>query len=225
MDELRLHFTPENRAPLWSYLKVGDIGTGKTGVQKASWISSTKTAAPNEIKITWKAADPDGDPLTYRVSYRAVGDLVWRRVGDDPVQTGTNVKWTTNTLPDGWYEIRVIASDEKTNGASRVQRRTRISPPVLVDHSKPDLVGLRVAYPRITGLARDRFSRITGVAYSTDGKTWTQLESTDGTWDQEAERFDGRILDRLKPGLYTLLVRAYDAAGNARIEKRTLRVR
>ncbi len=225
VQDVRLHFTPLNQAPVWQSLTVGSIGSGKTGVQKATWISSTKVDAPDTLKIQWKVGDPDGDPLVYRVSFRAVGDVLWRRVGDDPTVTGTHLKWKTGALPDGWYEIRVEASDEKANSASQAARRTRISPPVLVDHSKPDLVGLRVAYPRITGLARDRFSRITGVAYSLDGKTWTHLSPKDGSWDQTAERFDARMLDRLKPGLHNLLIRAWDEAGNARTEKRTLRVR
>ncbi len=222
---VRLYFTPKNRAPVWHGLQVGDIGTGRTKVQKAVWIGSDKTAAPAEQKIQWKVGDPDGDPLVYRVSYRAVGDALWRRVGDDEVVKGKSIKWNTANLPDGWYEVRVEASDEKTNAASRLQRRAKISAPVLVDHGKPDLVGLKVAYPRLTGLARDRYSRIAGVAYSLDGKTWTQLSPADGSWDQEAERFDARMLGRLDPGLYTLLVRAYDEAGNARVVKRTLRVR
>jgi len=225
VSEVRLHFTPANRAPEWSSLQVGGVATGKTPVSKPSWLSSTSVSAPASLKIKWKVKDPDGDPLVYRVSYRAVGDVVWRRVGDAPVVTGTSIKWKTDTLPDGWYEVRVEASDERANSASRALRRARVAPPVLVDHSKPDLVGLRVAYPRITGLARDRFSRITGVAYSLDGKVWVQVDPADGSWDQEAERFDARMLGRLQPGIYTLLVRAYDAAGNARVEKRTLRVR
>lgn len=225
VSEVRLAFTPANRAPQWSSLRVGNVATGKSPVRKPSWLSSASVAAPTTLKIQWKVKDPDGDPLLYRVSYRAVGDVIWRRVGDDPVVTGTSLKWKTDALPDGWYEVRVEASDERANGASRAARRARVSPPVLVDHSKPDLVGLRAAYPRITGLARDRFSRITGVAYSLDGKVWVQMDPADGNWDQEAERFDARMLTRLRPGLYTLLVRAYDAAGNARVERRTLRVR
>lgn len=225
VSEVRLHYTPANRAPQWSSLRVGNVATGKTPVRKPIWLSSSRVAAPQTIKIQWKVKDPDGDPLVYRVSYRAVGDVIWRRVGDAPVVTGKSLKWKTDTLPDGWYEVRVEASDERANGASRARRRGRVSPPVLVDHSKPDLVGLRVAYPRITGLARDRFSRITGVAYSLDGKVWVQMDPADGNWDQEAERFDARMLGHLGSGLYTLLVRVYDAAGNARVERRTLRVR
>ena len=67
-------------------------------------------------------------------------------------------------------------------------------------------------------------SRITGVAYSLDGKLWRQVDPLDGVWDEEAERFDFRIDPAPKPGIHTLLVRAYDDAGNARIVKQTLRV-
>lgn len=225
VQEVRLHFTPSNQAPIIEEFTVGTIGSGKTPVQKASWLTSQTTAAPTERRIAWKVTDPDGDALVYRVWFRAVGDPAWRRVGTEPILTSAFVQWKTDNLPDGWYEVRLEASDEGSSGAGRVRKVERISPPVLVDHGKPDIVGLRVAYPVVTGLAQDRFSRITGVAWSLDGKLWRQVDPMDGVWDEEAERFEFRITPPLKPGSYTLLVRAYDEAGNARIVRQPLTVR
>lgn len=223
--EVRLHYTPSNQAPFIKELVVGEIGSGKTALQKPSWLSSpNNTAAPTEVKISWKAEDPDGDTLAYRLWFRAVGEVTWRRLGDEPVLTAALAKWKTDSLADGWYEVRLEASDENSNGAGRVQRSEKVSPPVLVDHGKPDLVGLRVAYPLVTGLARDRFSRITGLSYSLDGKLWRQVDPLDGVWDEEAERFDFRIAPAPKPGSHTLLLRVYDEAGNARIVKQPFRV-
>jgi hypothetical protein len=225
VHHVRLHFTAINRAPRWKYLKVGDASTGKTPVQKAGWIKNKKTttAAPEELKISWKVSDPDGDPLLYRVAFRAVGDVRWRKIGDK-THTSTSLKWRTDNLPDGWYEIRVTASDERANSVTRSRSRQRTSVPVLVDHNKPTFVGLRVRGSIATGLVRDSYSRITGIAYSTDGKIWYQVDAVDGNFDQEAERFSFR-LPKLRPGVHTLLVRAYDAAGNAQVVKHTLRIR
>jgi uncharacterized protein (DUF1800 family) len=50
------------------------------------------------------------------------------------------------------------------------------------------------------------------------------VDALDGNYDQEAERFSFRV-PALAPGVHTLLVRAYDAAGNAQVVKRTLRIR
>ena len=222
VQQVRLHYTPINRAPVWTSLTVGET---TTSVEKATWVAKDSTAAPESLKIDWKIVDPDGDPLVYRVSYRAVGDVLWRRIGTAPFETGTSVKWRTDTLPDGWYEVRVSASDEKSNSLARSLSKSRTSAPVLVDHNKPTFVGLRVAYPVVTGQVRDSFSRISGVSYSLDGRLWRQVDAVDGNFDQEAERFNFRIRSALKPGLYTLLVRAYDAAGNAQVAKRTLRIR
>ena len=52
----------------------------------------------------------------------------------------------------------------------------------------------------------------------------TASVAVDGNFDQEAERFNFR-LPKLKRGVYTLLIRAYDAAGNSQVVKRTLRIR
>jgi hypothetical protein len=222
--EVRLHFTASNQTPIIKELVVGEIGSGKTPVQKPSWLAGQSTAAPTEVKISWKAEDPDGDALVYRLWFRALGDVTWRRLGDDPVLTATQAKWKTDSLADGWYEVRLDASDESSNGAGRLQKSEKISPPVLVDHGKPEVVGLRVAYPMVSGLARDRFSRITGVAYSLDGKLWRQVDPLDGVWDEEAERFDFRISPAPRPGGHTLLLRVFDEAGNARIVKQAFRV-
>ncbi len=223
VHHVRLHFTAINRAPRWTHLKVGDASTGKTPVHKAGWLKKATSVAPKELKISWKVSDPDGDPLAYRVVYRAVGDVRWRKIGDKPLTT-TSLKWRTDNLPDGWYEVRVTATDGRANSVTRAKSRHRISVPVLVDHNKPSFVGLRVRGTIAAGLVRDSFSRITGIAYSIDGKNWFGVDAVDGNFDQEAERFSFR-LPKLQPGVHTLLVRAYDAAGNAQVVKRSLRIR
>ncbi len=223
VHHVRLHFTTINRAPRWQYLKVGGASTGKTKLLKAAWITKPTTAAPSKLKISWKVSDPDGDPLLYRAAFRAVGDVKWRKLGDKPLTT-TTLSWQTDNLPDGWYEVRVTASDERANSVTHKRSRARVSVPVLVDHNKPAFVGLRVRGKFATGLVRDSFSRITGISYSTDGKRWYQVDAVDGNFDQEAERFSFR-LPKLTPGVHTLLVRAFDAAGNAQVVKRALRIR
>lgn len=223
VHHVRLHFTVINRAPHWKSLTVGGTSKGKTAVLKAGWITKATTVAPKQLKISWKVSDPDGDPLLYRVAFRAVGDVRWRKIGEKPLTT-TSHKWQTDNLPDGWYEIRVSASDERANSVARSRVRHRVSVPVLVDHNKPAFVGLRVRGKFATGLVRDSYSRITGIAYSVDGKRWYQVDALDGNFDQEAERFTFR-LPKLQPGVHTLLVRAYDAAGNAQVVKRSLRIR
>ncbi len=223
VHHVQLHFTAINRAPHWHHLKVGSTSTGKTPVQKAGWIKKVTSVAPNQLKISWKVTDPDGDPLVYRVRFRALGDVRWRKIGDKPLTT-TFVNWRTDNLPDGWYEIRVTATDERANSVSRTITRHRLSVPVLVDHNKPTFVGLRVRGNIAAGLVRDSYSRITGIAYSVDGKIWFGVDAVDGNFDQEAERFNFR-LPKLQPGVHTLLVRAHDAAGNTQVVKRTLRIR
>jgi hypothetical protein len=222
---VQVHYTPVNQAPVFTELKVGEVATGKTPVVKAAWIGSPTTAAAPELKVEWKVTDPDGDPLVFRAYYRAVGDPDWRRMGDQPFVTETNLKWKTDTLPDGWYEVKVVASDERSNSPDRTQARERVSGPVLVDHTKPEILGLKVNYPFVSGTARDAASRVSGVVYSLDGKVWLLVDPVDGNWDQESEAFSFRLRPPRRPGTYTLLVQAYDAAGNAQVVKQTIRVK
>jgi hypothetical protein len=226
VTHVQVHYAPLNQAPVCTELKAGETPSGRTPVQRPTFVTTPTTSAPGEIKIEWRVSDPDGDPLLYRAYYRAVGDVAWKRVHDAPSITDASVKWRTDTLPDGWYEVRVEASDERANSPDRAGSCQRTSGPVLVDHSRPEITALKVAYPFVSGVARDAFSRIAGVVYSVDdGKTWSLVDPVDGLFDQETESFSFRIRPTLAPGAYTLLVQAFDAVGNATVVKSSLRVK
>jgi hypothetical protein len=65
-------------------------------------------------KLTWKADDLDGDPLSYAVSYSNDGGATWAPLAitlEDPV-----FLWNTEGLSPGRYRIRVMASDGFNTG-------------------------------------------------------------------------------------------------------------
>ncbi len=226
VQEVRLAYKPINRGQRITELKIGKspAAGAKSPVLKATWLSgSVKGAAPSEISLSWKVANPDKDPLVYRVYYRALGSAVWRKLGwTDFALTKTQVKWKTQNLPDGWYQVKVVASDEKANAPGRVRKAEKISQPVLVDHTKPIVQAVVVNARRVSGLARDNFSRIVGLHYSLDGKTWIPIDPADGFFDQTAERFSFVLPKSVPHGPVLLLLRAMDEAGNAVVVKKEI---
>ena len=228
VEAVQVYYVPINRGERITELKVGKqpAADAKTKVVKAPWLTGSVTSAPAALSLSWKVSNPDGDPLVYRAYYRPLGSAVWRKLGwtDQPL-TKTSVKWSTVNVPDGWYQVKVVASDEKANAPARVRTAQKVSEAILVDHTKPTVRGLAVGGRRVSGLAVDRLSRIVGLHYSLDGRRWIPIDPSDGFLDQTAERFSFSLPASVPAGPVLLLVRVMDAAGNAAVLKRELVLR
>jgi len=225
---VRLYFVPINRRARIKTVKIGKQGNqkSKTKVLKASWLTKVTSAAPSSFKVTWTVDNPDGDALVYRVYYRAIGTALWRKLGwSQTPLTGTSVTWKTVNLPDGWYLVRVVASDERSNAAGRSKTDTWITEPFLVDNVKPSVRALVVRTPRVFGIAVDSFSHIVGVQYSLDAQNWFPVDPTDGAFDQRAENFSFTFPAGIKRGPVLLLIRVFDEAGNAVVVKKAFQMR
>jgi hypothetical protein len=59
--------------------------------------------------LQWKATDPDGDALTYELSFRPAGGTRWLPLRADLHET--SYSFDSSSLPDGEYVFRVTASD------------------------------------------------------------------------------------------------------------------
>jgi hypothetical protein len=169
---------------------------------------STKT------KIKWKVENPDGDTLVYRLYYREELGLLWRPLSGPDAVEKTEHDWDTETVPDGYYRVKVIASDERDNAAENALSDSLISERLLVDNRKPDISTLAIKRPWVTGMARDSQSPIRKVEYSLDGKPWVTVGAVDGVFDSVAEAFRFRLPDDLAAGTHVLAVRAIDEAEN-----------
>ena len=173
------------------------------------------------MKLRWKVENPDNDPLLYRVSYRQEKETVWRPLGGPEPLSKTEYDWNTDAVPDGRYLVRVWATDEKANAGDRALDATFVSPPFLVDNTKPEVLDLAARGTAISGRVRDAASVITAVEYSVDGEDWRPVTPADGLWDQRTESFALRLPTTVSKGPHVINVRALDAAdngGTARLE-------
>jgi hypothetical protein len=182
-----------------------------------------KSATPIK-KISWHADSRDGDALVYRLFYRAEGDDVWVPVPLEKPLKKTEYSWDTESVADGWYRIKVVASDEESNGAGEALTDEKISEPVKVDNRQPDVLNLAFNNNTLTGIARDNLSVIRSLEYSVDGGDWKFFSPKSGVFDDREEAFEVK-LDPLKPGPHTIAVRATDDEGNIGVEKLSVRVR
>ena len=229
VEGLKLYFVPVNRRAVITEIKVADQKSQdkKSGIAKAPWLKKVTANAPSEMKIEWTVSNPDGDPLWYFVSYRAMEQTEWIPLGGDEPLTATNVTWPTGSIPDGLYMISVTASDERSNPRDTARTHTLVTGPYLVDNTKPRFRDLVIKYPMVRGTVEDDMSRITGIQYSLNGKTWYPVDPEDGVFDDRVERFSFRVPEELveKSRSGIILLRAFDEAGNAVVETRNLVVK
>ncbi len=168
-----------------------------------------------DLKLNWEVDNPDDDSLRYRLWYRAVGHKVWRPIlKDDFVLTNKNYTWNTESVPEGRYQIKLLADDSPSNDPSEALSDEYISVPVLVDNHQPTVDALGFAAGKVKGKAKDSFSAISALDFSVDGGPWMPIFCVDGIFDEIAEEFNFALTEKLKPGPHAIAVRAYDRAGN-----------
>jgi hypothetical protein len=170
--------------------------------------------ASSVYKIKWKAENPDNDAVRYRLYYReerASDERPLLRESD--VVTGTEQNWETDGVPDGYYRIRIEASDELENPEPSVQKSSTLSEPFLLDNHPPQLVDLRTQSDRVIGTARDELGPITKLEFSIDGLEWKLLQPDDELLDTREEPF-ALPFKQLPKGKHSVMIRASDARGN-----------
>jgi hypothetical protein len=176
--------------------------------------SAAKPRSP-VLRVKWKVENPDGDDTTYALEARRDGEANWR-----PIQTGktpltaTAWEWNTETYPDGWYRVRVTASDAAANSPDRALTSSQTTTMFAIDNTRPTIDQVSVSYPRAQARASDALSTIAEMSFSVDDGPWQLGASADGLFDDLSEDLRIELPASLARGTHTLAVRVADAAGN-----------
>lgn len=163
--------------------------------------------------IVWRAEDPNGDPLRYRVEVRRFPDGPWHVLAEDHPERV--LAWDTRAWEDHTYEVRVTADDRTGNPQGDGRTAELLATPVHVDNTAPELDDVEREDDgtlRFTG--RDRGSPLVEASLRTgDAEDWVRLEPRDGVLDDGEEEFTATA----GPG--PVWLRLVDAAGNVRVEE------
>ncbi|MEM9791016.1 MAG: hypothetical protein AAF842_11510 [Planctomycetota bacterium] len=130
---------------------------------------------PTGMNVAWEATDPNADRLAYTLDYRPAlvhndPDAFVTVVEDHPQAT---YEWQTRQVPDGYYQLRLTASDAPDNPPDMALTATRLSDPVLVDNTPPTIEVNSIAdggkdFTQIKATITDALSPIASVAYAVD---------------------------------------------------------
>jgi len=209
IESMRLFYAQQNLAPQFASLTITPPkASGNSGSK-----SSSKTFSGTTLK--WKATDPNGDKLAYRVYFRKVGWQNWLKSGEEG--STPTFKWDTRTLPLGMYQVKVVASDKANNAPGEALEAERISFPFPVDHVAPTVtvkatVGADGTVS-VTAKAVDQLATIAAAQYCTDSGKWQDLFPVDGMYDGTTEQFEFKT-KKLTRGHHVIMLRVGDAHRN-----------
>jgi hypothetical protein len=186
------------------------------------------------VTVRWAAHDDNGDDLIYSVWYRGLGEKNWRLLKDKI--TEKYLSFDASLLPDGNYELKVVASDSPSHTETEALTGERVSEEFVVDTTPPvpgaltaSMVGGKI---HATFSAKDAISPISHAEYSVDAGPWQYLEPVGRVSDSLEERYDftaavpaatGDAAGVVNPAEHVLAVRVYDRYENVVAVKTVVR--
>jgi hypothetical protein len=186
------------------------------------------------ITVRWLAHDDNGDDLMFAVWYRGVGETNWRLLKDKISEKFLSLD--SALLPDGSYELKVVASDAPVHTDAEALTGERVSKVFVVD-TTPPVPGVLEAKMmpgtpvkiHATLEARDATSPIAHAEYSVDAGPWQYLEPVGLVSDSLTARYDftaeappatAPVADAKE---HVLAVRVYDRYENVAAVKTVVR--
>ena len=157
--------------------------------------------------VSWRASDANADQLRYTLSFRQKGSDRWLRLRENMEEAQIN--FDTSQLPDGRYELRLVATDANDNpdaALTDVKEGVEFD----VDNGAPRIVASQNAGD-VTVRITDDLSPIGKVEYSVDADKWIRMTPVDGIADSRDETFR---LDRSAVAGKFVIIRAVDAFYN-----------
>jgi hypothetical protein len=198
--------------------------SGESSTPAGTQSQTISRALGSQIQISWQADDPDGDRLLYNLYFRGEDEREWKLLRANI--TDNTYLLDGDVFADGRYFFKVTATDRPSNPIELAREAEQVSAPVLIDNTPPLVT---VGAPRRTGSAaefavdaEDRGSVLRRCEFSIDAGPWSPVEAADGVTDSSREQFNIR-LPNLPAGEHLVVIRVYDAAGNAGLAKVVIR--
>ncbi|MGR3309221.1 MAG: hypothetical protein ACUZ77_00450 [Candidatus Brocadiales bacterium] len=241
IDEVSIAYLPHNQAPIVSRVEVEFEGkarrtsemteqrsrNSKTGKKRDQNTRFANQGSLSIKTILWDADDPNEDRLSYKLYYRAIDERNWKGLTDGLYDTDYYL-WDTTRVPDGKYQIKIVASDEPDNPPGFAISTEKICPPFLIDNTRPRILELEATVfdtkeCKVKGIARDDASVISKIQYSLDATDWVSIFPEDQIFDAAEETFQLHT-PALSKGEHTIIINALDSEGNVGSSKVVINV-
>jgi hypothetical protein len=193
---------------------------------KVEVVTASRIEAPGKtgvFKIAYKARDENADKLIYKIEFRKIGRTSWIELKDQ--LEADNFEWDGKTVEDGRYEVRVTASDQRSNTSTSKLTAARISDPVVIDNTGPVIKEIKMTSVSKNGepnrvldfKVSDEFSVIGQLEYTIDSNAdWIATVPNDLVYDTTDESFTIEVnaKEKLTKGDHIVTIKVTDAVGN-----------
>ena len=185
------------------------------------------------VTARWAAHDDNGDDLTFALYLRGDAEHAWRLLKDNITDKAYSFDQTL--IPDGGYQLKVVASDSPSHTPSDALTGDKVSERFEIDTTPPLVTNLQAslasakcghapcpAPAHVTFDAEDAMSPVVHAEYSLDAGPWQYVEPVGGLSDARREHYDFTIPATAfegKAGEQLLTVRVYDRHDNIGLAK------
>jgi streptogramin lyase len=184
------------------------------------------------ITVRWAAHDDDSDDLIYSLYLRGDGESVWRLLKD--TITDKFYTFDATLIPDGGYQIKVVASDAPSHTPGDSLTGEKVSDRFEVDTTPPVVTALTATVESICAKAKpcgpavhalfdaeDAFTAIAHAEYSLDAGPWQFINPVGGLSDSRHEHYDFVVPTPpdAKMSEHLITVRVYDRHDNVGVAK------
>ncbi len=214
-------------------ISFGSPASSVDGTTNDSSASSPLTAIRDRTAVTvrWSAHDDNGDTLVYDLYLRGDGETVWRALKKKITEKAYSFDATQ--IPDGGYQVKVVASDAPSHSPGDALTGEKISDRFEVDTTPPAINALKAERGTSCGGAPcanriqvsfdavDAASPISHAEYSLDAGPWQYLEPVGKISDARTEHYEFSVeTDKTTASAEHLItVRAYDRFENVGVAK------
>lgn len=184
----------------------------------------------NSMGVKWSIHDDNDDDMVYSIYYRGEGENRWFLLKDNLIDRFYS--FDSSLLPDGAYNVKVVASDAPSHSPGQGLSTERESARFEMDTTAPRIEDLRGSLERnsihVTMRAVDSFSPILKAEYSVDAGIWQLIEPVGQISDSRTENYDFRVnLGQEDSPLteHAVIVRVFDRHENVSSSKTVVRAK
>ncbi|MFY9853289.1 MAG: hypothetical protein WAK26_05375 [Terracidiphilus sp.] len=223
-----------------SFATSGQNGTTVDDGSSSAPLQATKDRTA--VTVRWAAHDDNGDDLTFALFLKGDGETVWRLLKDKLTEKAYS--FDADLIPDGGYQIKVVASDEPSHTPGDALTSNKVSERFEVDTTPPLISALRAviadcmyqdchperakrvegpasSFVRVTFDADDPVSPIARAEYSLDAGPWQYIEPVGKLSDSRHEHYEILVNEPTssEASEHLVAVRVYDRHDNVGVAK------
>lgn len=174
--------------------------------------------------VSWVVEDENGDQMSFSAYYKGIDNSEWKTLFEDYI--GGVYSWDSELMPDGKYQIKLVAKDDLSNPPDLALTSESVSQPFVVDNTGPRVsdITLQRDGPKtiLSFSVRDDLNQVKSVDVGLNAEAWRLVYPDDGICDAKVETFTIEISEHSVREA-EIVVKAVDAVDNVGFGKKTMK--